>query len=514
MTAILKEDPPDPDKSGVVVAPGVLRTLRRCLEKRPEERFQSARDLAFALESAMEISSASGEARRRETAATEAPEPKFGPTSRRDAVLPDPGRGAGGYRRGGDVAAAACGHAASSSPSSVAWRSTWARPRRALHARRPVGDLRRGLERRSAADLHDPHREPESVRLSLPDARLLSISKSGELAISLGHVFEGWMGMGTLARSSMLGSAPRVLLENIREAEWSPDGAESGHRAPRRRPRTTRVSRRSRALQVVGLHQRHPLFARWRAHRLCRHSLRCLPTMRARCRSSISRRTAHGVVGWLDLGPRPGVVGRWHGGLVHGHQRWRGTGCRVRRDAGRPAAGGDDESDGHEAVRHRAGRPRAAGPRDGRPPGRGAAGGIDRAAQRRDSRELDQSMARQRRLAPHDLRSDDAALHRLRPAGGRRRAGRARRRQLVWHLARRTLGARAAGDGRAGAAASRPAPARRASCRIPTRCSSTPPRGCPTTAASSCSASRQANLDAASCRTSRAARRVRSPRKA
>ncbi len=67
---------------------------------------------------------------------------------------------------------------------------------------------------------------PESVRLSLPDARLLSISKSGELAISLGHVYEGWMGTGTLARSSMLGSAPRVLLEQIREAEWSPDGAE------------------------------------------------------------------------------------------------------------------------------------------------------------------------------------------------------------------------------------------------------------------------------------------------
>ena len=72
MTAILKEDPPDPDKADVVVAPGVLRTLRRCLEKRPEERFQSARDLAFALESAMETSSASGGAA--------APELKFRPT--------------------------------------------------------------------------------------------------------------------------------------------------------------------------------------------------------------------------------------------------------------------------------------------------------------------------------------------------------------------------------------------------------------------------------------------------
>ena len=63
---------------------------------------------------------------------------------------------------------------------------------------------------------------PESVRLSLPDARLLSISRTGEMAVSLHHTFEGWMGFGTLARSSVLGSAPRVLAENIREAEWTP----------------------------------------------------------------------------------------------------------------------------------------------------------------------------------------------------------------------------------------------------------------------------------------------------
>ena len=67
---------------------------------------------------------------------------------------------------------------------------------------------------------------PESVRLSLPDARLLSISKGGELAISLGHTYEGWIGMGTLARSSVLGSAPRQLMEQVREADWSPDGSE------------------------------------------------------------------------------------------------------------------------------------------------------------------------------------------------------------------------------------------------------------------------------------------------
>jgi WD40 repeat protein len=34
------------------------------------------------------------------------------------------------------------------------------------------------------------------------------------------------MGEGTLARSSVLGSAPRVMVEHVREAEWTPDGSD------------------------------------------------------------------------------------------------------------------------------------------------------------------------------------------------------------------------------------------------------------------------------------------------
>jgi serine/threonine protein kinase len=46
MTATLRTDPPElrPD-----IPEGVQRIVRRCLEKNPDERFQSARDLAFAL---------------------------------------------------------------------------------------------------------------------------------------------------------------------------------------------------------------------------------------------------------------------------------------------------------------------------------------------------------------------------------------------------------------------------------------------------------------------------------
>ena len=50
MTAILREDPPTLGSIDERVPPGLDRIVRRCLEKNPEERFQQARDVAFALE--------------------------------------------------------------------------------------------------------------------------------------------------------------------------------------------------------------------------------------------------------------------------------------------------------------------------------------------------------------------------------------------------------------------------------------------------------------------------------
>lgn len=50
MTAILKEDPPDLSNVHPDLVPGLQRIVRHCLEKDPERRFQSARDLAFNLD--------------------------------------------------------------------------------------------------------------------------------------------------------------------------------------------------------------------------------------------------------------------------------------------------------------------------------------------------------------------------------------------------------------------------------------------------------------------------------
>src|SRR5439155_20301124 len=51
MTAILKEDPPDLPAAERSMPPALQRIVDRCLEKSPAARFQTATDLAFALES-------------------------------------------------------------------------------------------------------------------------------------------------------------------------------------------------------------------------------------------------------------------------------------------------------------------------------------------------------------------------------------------------------------------------------------------------------------------------------
>ena len=59
LTAILKEEPPDLVLTNQVVPPGLDRLVHHCLEKDPAQRFQSARDLVFDLES-LSSSSLSG----------------------------------------------------------------------------------------------------------------------------------------------------------------------------------------------------------------------------------------------------------------------------------------------------------------------------------------------------------------------------------------------------------------------------------------------------------------------
>src|SRR6185437_4646772 len=57
MTAILRDDLPEITSDRPPIPPALDRIVRRCLEKNPEQRFQSAKDLAFGLEALSQISS-------------------------------------------------------------------------------------------------------------------------------------------------------------------------------------------------------------------------------------------------------------------------------------------------------------------------------------------------------------------------------------------------------------------------------------------------------------------------
>lgn len=67
---------------------------------------------------------------------------------------------------------------------------------------------------------------PESAPLDLAPATPLAVSKSGEIAIALGRHYRGVMTYGTLARVPLAGGTPRELMEDVKFADWSPDGTE------------------------------------------------------------------------------------------------------------------------------------------------------------------------------------------------------------------------------------------------------------------------------------------------
>jgi len=62
MSAILRDDPPDLSLTDHNISPGLERIVRHCLEKNAAQRFQSAQDLAFDLETLSDSSASSSRA--------------------------------------------------------------------------------------------------------------------------------------------------------------------------------------------------------------------------------------------------------------------------------------------------------------------------------------------------------------------------------------------------------------------------------------------------------------------
>jgi Tol biopolymer transport system component len=224
MTAILKEDPPELNEMTHPVSPGLERIVRRCLEKQPEQRFQSAKDLAFALEALSGSTSRSAA----NVAIT-------------DALEAD----ASGRRHWFEVAAVAALCLALGA--AVAWylHPGPVPPPTFTRVSYHRGEVIRGrftpdtktvlysakLDTKSAGGAPDTYRIREDYPASTPEglggALLLAISKQGQMAVLMRPKYVAhYEWGGTLATSPLGGSAPRELLENVVDADWSPDGNE------------------------------------------------------------------------------------------------------------------------------------------------------------------------------------------------------------------------------------------------------------------------------------------------
>jgi Tol biopolymer transport system component len=208
MNAILKEDPPALPET---LPAGLRQIVEHCLEKNPDARFHSARDLAFALHALSGNSSqqivapapaaaprkrvwepalfgvaiilAAGAAFWSGRAYSERPLPSFTPLTFERGQVSGARFAPGGF--------------------TVAYSAAWEGNPSEVYSERVESPASQPLEHRGA--------------------HLFAISSNGELALGLDADL-GQPIRGTLARVPLSGGSPRVLLSDVEDADWEPNG--------------------------------------------------------------------------------------------------------------------------------------------------------------------------------------------------------------------------------------------------------------------------------------------------
>jgi Tol biopolymer transport system component len=242
MTAILKDEPTalasGTEASAAGLPPGLTRLASRCLEKNPEERFQSARDLAFALEAASTTSS-----------------------TRVDA-MPE-GRGRQAWKRAAPLAWLAAGGLAGA----IAMQK--------LAAPAPTEPPRTRALTFSGQD-RDPATSPDGRLVAFASTRdgvsriwIKQLQGGGEAPLTAGpDRFPRFSPDGSSVlfirteattrsayRIGLVGGEPRKLAEDVNQADWSSDGTKIAFLRLRQAQAEAGAAASSPTRSVVGIRE-------------------------------------------------------------------------------------------------------------------------------------------------------------------------------------------------------------------------------------------------------------------
>jgi Tol biopolymer transport system component len=214
MTAILNDEPPETLESSRQIPPALDRIIRHCLEKSPDQRFQSARDLAFDLESASNLTPSGGVPAAK--ARTRYSWRLYAGAALALVLI----AGLGGWKILAGVKPV-----------------TGSQFRQITYRLGELTDARftpDGQNILYTAEWEGTQPEIDTVpangsgghSLGIANARLLAVSKTGEVAVALSpHFVTAFMGPGTLARASNGSGAPKPEIANIVLADYTPDGS-------------------------------------------------------------------------------------------------------------------------------------------------------------------------------------------------------------------------------------------------------------------------------------------------
>jgi eukaryotic-like serine/threonine-protein kinase len=219
MAAILKDDPPPFSQAAPGTPVAMQRIVLRCLEKSPEERFQSASDLAFALEALSDPASASQVSN--EAGPTGFPKTLLWPVAVLSVLL-----------------LAAIGYI-------VIARQRAAPALRISDYAQITNDGRlKTLAGTDGSRLYfnlDPSQPPAEIAIAggdvvplkvpIPSAVLEGVSPDGSTFL-VGSESVGQTSGYPLWSVGILGGAPRSLADSVTASTWSPDGASVAYATP------------------------------------------------------------------------------------------------------------------------------------------------------------------------------------------------------------------------------------------------------------------------------------------